>query len=361
MSHGRCKKYTRINLIHKLCTYISSPPGTPVKGTFLSKLWPGKTKPNSSSGIKVSQSGEYGSTLAEEFLPAPDNLEESLPMPPPLPSLELLLSKRPTSLRGKKHSSHEKALAEGGDESNSDIESDHSSVSSTQSDQRSQQKKKGKKRKRRGSKEDEAFDWQYNKLTVPQSSPPRERKGINRKPTPRPKEFGAEKSFQNQRNLSTAFDEVSHELEFSASPSSISPLHSPSPKSPVSSPNQVSPSLSFNQITGYLNKSTGSTLPAQPAPSFQNRGNEQPQLHLTTLSNSGRSKASLKEQPESSHGQAPGAFMADLNQAIKKVSSTPQRLTRQLASPPLLLNQVCIIIIVGVDCLIVRIPLVHEF
>lgn len=318
--------------------YISSPAGTPVKGTFLSKLWPGKKNTKSSTGVKAPQSWEYGSTSAAEVLTKSDDLEGSLPTPPPLPSLELLLGKRPTNLRGKRHTSHEKGVAEGGDENNSDIESDHSSVSSTQSDQRSQQKRKAKKRKRRGSKEDDTFDWQYNKLTVPQSSPPREKKGIRRKPTPRPIGFGAELSLQDQRNLSSAFDEVSQELDFSASPSSISPLHSPSPTSPVSSPNQVSPSPSLNQVTGYLNKSSG--LPARPAPLSQlhqqNRANEQQQMNRLSHPTSGGSKASVRDI---SHGQTPGAFMADLNQAMKKVSSTPTRVTRQLASPSPLLDQ----------------------
>lgn len=129
-----------------------------------------------------------------------DESEDNLPQPPPLPKPEIFMGKRPPNLRGRKQ-------AEGDDEFLSDADSDHSSVSSSHSE-RKQQRKKAKK-KRRGSKEDDAFDWQYNKLTVPQSSPPRERRSMTRRPTPKP----AEAHFGRQLGISNAFDEVTRELE----------------------------------------------------------------------------------------------------------------------------------------------------
>ena len=268
-----------------------------------------------------------------------------MPTPPPLPTLELLLGKRPPGLRGKGHSSYTSGAdaSEDDDERNSDIDSDHSSVSSTQSDRKSQQKKKAKKKRKRSPKENGALDWQYNKLTVPQSSPPREKKGLARKPTPRP----TEPSVGGQKDFSSAFDDVS-ELELSLlsdSPSSLSPLHAPSPTSHVNSPLHVSPSL--NQTTGHLNKNSGYLQPRQTAPVLpphqQNspgmvngkpKPPELPSKRTTPISlKDSNRKVTQKQQSEinRSQQQPPGAFMADLNQAMKSSSSTPPRVTRQLA------------------------------
>ena len=190
------------------------------------------------------------------------------------------------------------------------------------------------------------MDWQYNKLTVPQSSPPRERKGLSRMPTPRP----TEPSFGRRRDLSSAFDDVSRELELSLlsdSPSSLSPLHSPSPASPLSSPPHVSPSPSLNQITGHLNTHSGHLQPRRGAqllpPHQQNSlgmvngkpGPPEPSSKKappTFLKGSSR-KPIQKQQPASNghQQQNPGAFMADLNQAIKSSSSAPSRITHQLS------------------------------
>lgn len=335
-----------------------SPVGTPARGTFLSKLWPGKKSVSAPASVKVSHSWDSGSTPAVEYLSASqdslhvvDDKEDNLPTPPPLPTLEYLLGKRPLNLRGKGCSSRDKFGADGkGDDDghNSDIDSDLSSVSSTQGDHRLQQKKKTKKKKKRSSKEADAFDWQYNKLTVPQSSPPRERRVMTRKLTPPP----TEPAYRGQRGLSSAFDKASHELDMrmlSDSPSSLFPLHSPSPKSPVGSPNQVSPSSSLSQITSYLYKSSGHSHPKRAAPVLpphqQNRQgivNGQPKLpdpqtKKTTpisLKDSSR-KATQRKQSPGTNGseQTAGAFMADLNQAIKSSSSTQPRVMRQLASP----------------------------
>ena len=135
-----------------------------------------------------------------------------------------------------------------GEENLSDMDSDHSSVSSKH-DERKLQKKKAKKKKRRGSKDDDAFDWQYNKLTVPQSSPPRERKGIARKPTPRPAHSGEPQS------IST---ETGHEFNYL--------LNSPSLKAHSSSSSQISPpqSLKHNPTPSQGDEATLRYAESQP-------------------------------------------------------------------------------------------------
>ena len=331
----------------------STPVGAPTRGTFLSKLWPGKRSTHVPAGVSTSKSWDSSTTPATEYhatsqdsLHVVNEREEYLPTPPPLPTLELLLGKRPPGLRGKGRPSHKlgAGASEDDDEHNiSDIDSDHSSVSSTQSDRKSPQKKKTKKKRKRSPKENGILDWQYNKLTVPQSSPPRERKGLARMPTPRP----TETSFGGQRDLSSAFDDVSRELELSLlsdSPSSLSPLHSPSPTSPLGSPLHVSPSPSLNQITGHLNKSNGHLQPRQGAqvlsPHQQNSlgmvnqrpGPPEPSSKKTApISQKGSNRKPIQKQQPAINGhqqQNPGAFMADLNQAMK--SSTPPRVTHQL-------------------------------
>ena len=113
-----------------------------------------------------------------------DDVEEGLPSPPPLPTIDYLLGKRPNNLRGSRFLSHQD---KNGDEEHISDESDHSSENPLHNEKLLQQKKKAKKKKRKGSRDDDAFDWQYNKLTVPQSSPPREKK---RKPIPQPVQSG---------------------------------------------------------------------------------------------------------------------------------------------------------------------------
>ena len=274
--------------------------------------------------------------------------EDDLPVPPPLPTQEYLLGKRPPNLRGKGRSPRRKSgtdVKDADEEYSSDVDSDHSS---THSDRKSQQRKKSKKKKKKSPKEDDAFDWQYNKLTIPQSSPPRGRKGMPRKLTPRPADSNL--AYGGQKDLASAFDEVSQELERNLlldSPSSLSPLHSPSPKSPISSPNQVSPSPSFNQIAGFINKSSGRTQPKRAAPvlppHLQNKQGvpngqpkpPDPQTKKTTpisLKGSSRKPAQKQQPGTAGSPQSPGAFMADLNQAIFS-SSTPPRVMRQLATP----------------------------
>ena len=337
--------------------YHRSPVGVAARGKFLSKLWPVKKNTTTPLGIKASQSWDssYATAAAhilasQNTLHVVDDVEENLPTPPLLPTLGYLLGKRPPNLRGRGQSSRSisGAVSRGDDdECISDIDSDNSSVSSTQSSIKSQHKKRTKKKKR-GPKEDDAFDWQYNKLTVPQSSPPRERKGIARKLTPRPTEL----TFRAQSN---GF-EISHKLEIGAMSDSPSSFSFPSPKSPVASPSHVSPSPSF---TGDLNKHNGSLQPKQQFPLSQQNSQTMVESKLPdplskkatpiSLKDSSR-KQMQRQQPETNGNQhTTEPYMADLNQAVK-TSSTPPRIMRQLASPTghypsptTSIGQVCII------------------
>ncbi len=177
--------------------------------------------------------------------------EEELPEPPPVPTVEYLLGKRPVNLRKRASDSLRREMTGhanddpefGGDES----DDGRSSVSSSTSDQKRRSKKRDKKRhKRRGSRDSDdesptvpSVEWNYNKLSI---SPPRDRKlmlGVERHPTPIPAPVPpVANGLPPPIRLDNAFDEVSRELlslsDVSDTPSSLSPLHSPSPKSPVS-------------------------------------------------------------------------------------------------------------------------------
>ena len=186
--------------------------------------------------------------------------EDDLPDPPPVPTIEYLLGKRPVNLRKRASDSLKQEIKlraaafitneneDGGGSVDDVYDSDgHSSVGSSQGDKKHRRKKeKQKKKKRRGSKEDDDLvKWSYNKLgdTLPQSSPLRERKSLlgERHPTPIPKQQPPLNGLPIplQLDFSSAFDEVTKELEQAAvwdtsPPSSLSPLNSPSPKSPIS-------------------------------------------------------------------------------------------------------------------------------
>lgn len=297
-------------------------------------MWPSKRSATVPAGIKASQTSDSAYTTAaghlasQSSLHVVDDREENLPTPPLLPTLGYLLGKRPPNLRGRGQSSRSISGADSkgdDDECISDIDSDHSSVSSTQDGVKSQHKKRTKKKKR-SPKEDDTFDWQYNKLTVPQSSPPRERKGITRKLTPRPTEL----TFRGQ---TSGFDEISHKLEVGALC-----FNSPPPKS---SPSQVSSSSTFN---GFLNKHNGSIQPTQPPVVSLPQQNRQGIVNVVeykspdslskrttpiSLKDSSR-KQMQRQQPGTSGNQhTTEAFMA---QAVKSSSSNPSHM-RQSASP----------------------------
>lgn len=219
-----------------------------------------------------------------------------------MPTVEYLLGKRPVNLRKRASDSLKEEMKlrtaglvasqqKGDDEKEMNVEdvydSDgHSSVGSSKGSKKHRHRKeKQKKKKRRGSKDnDESVQWNYNKLSVPQCSPPRERKmllGIERHPTPIPKQPTQLNGlpFPQHLDFSSAFDEVTKELELAAlgdssgSPSSLSPLNSPSPKSPsLLSPTEASPlhTATPTIAANHLHR------PAPPPPSDAIRKGNQP-------------------------------------------------------------------------------------
>lgn len=282
------------------CYGYRSPVSSIGKGTFLTKLWPTKKNASTESNTKALQSSESRSTSAispQDSLHVVDEAEGFLPAPPPTPTVEFLLGKRPANLRGKKIIPHEVNVSNEEDERLSDIDSDHSSVSSSHSDRISQPKKKAKKKRRKGSKEDDIFEWQYNKLTVPQSSPPRERKARMRKLTPVPARipYGG-----LSQGIASAFDEVSRELEMASTPVSDSPTI-------AKSPNQVSPPQQKPQHNSHI-KAKQAAPPeqqhiAQPVGRQPNTTSSQPK-RAAPISLMGSSRKPLpKQQPETSGSQ----------------------------------------------------------
>lgn len=292
--------------------------------------------------MKASHSWDSSYATAAEHLSTSQNTlhvlddrEENLPTPPHLPTLGYLLGKRPPNLRGKKHSSRsmsgEDSKWDDDDEHISDRDSDHSSVSSTQSDGKSQHKKRAKKKKR-GPREDDVFDWQYNKLTVPQSSPPRERKGITRKLTPTP----TKPTFRGHNSV---IDDKLKIGSLSDSPSSLN-----SQKSPTTSPNRVSPSPIFDGITGYLEQqgqpkeeTSVLSLPQKSRQGMVNVQRKPPNLlskRTTPISLKDSSRKQIQRQPGTSGNQhTTGAFMADLNQAVNTSRFTQRHVNHEFTSP----------------------------
>ena len=307
--------------------------------------------------------------------------EEELPEPPPVPTVEYLLGKRPVNLRKRASDSLRREiqqraaeLAAGGEEEDSD---GHSSVSSTHSDHK-HRKKKDKKRRKKGLKdegskvnEDDSVEWNYNKLSIPQSSPPRERKmGLERHPTPRPAPIPMVTSgLPTPVKLDTAFDEVSRELlalsDTSDTPSSLSPLHSPSPKSPISpaSPSHTStpahttaaaqsarkpiqpkraapklpPHLQNRQMAANTNtnnntdKNTGTGIVRKTSPISKvvsSRGKSKGQPHPQKSTISDKQAEQIIEAAKS-----PSDFMAALTEAISSSPKLPRFLRQEGVQP----------------------------
>ena len=229
---------------------------------------------------------------SQETLHVVNEVEDRLPPPPLPPTVEFLVGKRPVNLRGRRVVPQQMDTKDGDEEYLSDFDSDHSSVSSSHSDRRSHQKKKAKKKKRRDSREDDAFDWQYNKLTVPQSSPPRERRGIARKPTPKPADL------HSGGQISSTFDEVSCELEMASSLSFESPLNSPSPNSTPKSLDQASLSHTLEQksnTNGHL-QAKQAALPQQNRTEGLSRTTDSQPKRAAPISLMGSSRKSPAKQ-----------------------------------------------------------------
>lgn len=184
---------------------------------------------------------------------------DTIPDPPPTPTVEYLLGKRPVNLRRRanqtfKDQIQERAAHLAARERNTGQDSDDSSVGSSVSSKGKHRHKKGSKhrKKRTGHKGEGDIEWNYNQLGVLQSSPSRSRKGLERIPTPMPSQVPLS-GMSNKKTLTPVaqklnfdtFDEMHQLIEqalSSTSPSSsLSPLNSPSSQSSPSSSLETSP------------------------------------------------------------------------------------------------------------------------
>ena len=168
--------------------------------------------------------------------------ENNLPEPPPQPTVEYLLGKRPVNLRKRtvqtlKEQIKERAASIGNPDDSYDSDS-HSSVGSSQSEKYKRHRRKHKKKKstRGGVSNKEEFKALQNSPTTLKRASP----GLERFPTPFPSVFSSTRyaermPIQQKIDFDSAFDEVTNELEALAnSPSSISPV-GVSPGLPISS------------------------------------------------------------------------------------------------------------------------------
>lgn len=226
-----------------------------------------------------------------------EEVEDTIPNPPPIPTVEYLMGKRPVNLRRRANqtlkdqikeraahlASREKGEGGGGQDSDDTYDSDgHSSRGSSVSskeDHKHRHKKGSKHRRKRGGHKGDMgegnVDWNYNQLMVPQSSPPRLRKKIDganvlrRIPTPMPSQVDipSKKTLNPLKLNFDSFDDINRVLEQaiqSASPSSLSPLNSPSSQSSPSSSLETSPLHRPQQATNARLSSVAYTSSAVP-------------------------------------------------------------------------------------------------
>ena len=167
---------------------------------ILSKFWSRKVGPaNNTQGMKTSQSWDASvSSGASSHLKEPEEDEpDTIPEPPPVPTIEYLLGKRPVNLWRRANQTLKDQIKEKAAHlTTKELDSDDSSVSSSVGSSKGHQHhKKGKHRRRRGSREDvsdDGLEWSYNQLGMLQSSPAssrKEREGrrkMERKLTPVP-------------------------------------------------------------------------------------------------------------------------------------------------------------------------------
>ena len=169
--------------------------------------------------------------------------EDDLPEPPPLPSVEYLLGKRPVNLRKRtlqslKEQIQERAATMGNMDESYDSDS-HSSIGSSQSDQYKRHRKKHKKRR---SVKNTTLIEEQERNSLQNSSPivKRAQPGFERFPTPFPTSLGNTRftermPIQQKIDFDSAFDEVTNELEALVNSPSLFSSVSPSPKAPFSS------------------------------------------------------------------------------------------------------------------------------
>ena len=235
---------------------------SPQQKKLLGKIWNRKTAPAGDPNhyLKHSQSWDSGFGHSE----ADYNLEgdDDLPEPPPLPSVEYLLGKRPVNLRKRtvqtlKEQIQERAATMANVDDSYDSDS-HSSVGSSQSDQYKRHRRKHKKKK---SVKNTTMIEEHERNVLQSSSPivKRAQPGFERFPTPFPTSLGSTRftermPIQQRIDFDSAFDEVTNELEALA--------NSPSLFSPVSS----SPKVQFSSVESSPVYNGKKMFPARQAP-----------------------------------------------------------------------------------------------
>lgn len=201
---------------------------------MLGKIWNRRTAPEGDPNhhLKHSQSWDssYGHSEADYNMEG----EDELPEPPPLPSVQYLLGKRPVNLRKRtiqtlKEQIQERAATMGNTDDSYDSDS-HSSVGSSQSDQYKRHRRKHKKKKSVKNttliEEQERNNLQNNSPLIKRAQP-----GFERFPTPFPNSLGSTRfiermPIQQKIDFDSAFDEVTNELEALVnSPSLFSPAN----------------------------------------------------------------------------------------------------------------------------------------
>jgi len=225
-------------------------------------------------------------------------VEDSIPEPPPLPTIEYLLGKKPVNLRKRFNQSLKDQLKEGaaqlkngskvgGEVGGTEDSDETSSVASSRgsSKGRHRHRRGAKHRRKKKDEEGEATgEWTNSKLNKTASP----RKPLERKPTPMPSKVPVSDVIGNPGNTKQklnfdAFDEMNQVLEQalqSVSPSSTSPLNSPSSQSSPSSSLETSP---HHTATGTT-PTNGPTSNPFPGMSRNKRGGPKLPPHLQNKS-----------------------------------------------------------------------------
>jgi hypothetical protein len=235
---------------------------SPQQKKLLGKIWNHKTAPAGDTNHHLKHSQSWDSSYGHSEANHNTEGEDELPEPPPLPSIQYLLGKRPVSLRKRtiqtlKEQIQERAATMSNVDDSYDSDS-HSSVGSSQSDQYKHHRRKHKKKK---SIKNTTLIEEQERNNLQNSSPviKRAQPGFERFPTPFPNSLGSTRfiermPIQQKIDFDSAFDEVSNELEALVnSPSLFSPA-SPLSKGPAES----SPA--------YMSANGKKLLPARQAP-----------------------------------------------------------------------------------------------
>lgn len=238
---------------------------SPQQKKLLGKIWNRKTAPAGDPNHHLKHSQSWDSSYGHIEVGHNMEGEDDLPEPPPLPSVEYLLGKRPVNLRKRtiqtlKEQIQEKAATLGNMDDSCDSDS-HSSVGSSQSDQ---YRRHRRKHKRKRSVKNTTLIEEQERNILQGSSPivKRAQPGFERFPTPFPNSLGSTRftermPIQQKIDFDSAFDEVTNELE--------ALVNSPSLFSPASPPLKP-PFSSVESSPAYKTTNGKKLLPARQAP-----------------------------------------------------------------------------------------------